>query len=282
MNAVAANTLNPWRALFWEPVSGTGERIMVGVVYKYAGIWGATRVLRNDVLACLYGKSSVQAQKLIDLGISMFLEAARASDSLASLDVPMAGIYSGELRATSADSIADLLRISALLYSSMANLDLIDDLDEADAPTNEEVTRRFTSDVRRAVIQRRPTYDEFFGRASVLRVGGDEVRFGFLSPKAIIHFNILHHVRLGPSIRDARARLFELQQCVKISGIRRSTLISAVPRDDDAMLGDKQRSKVLKARTEIAGEADGVGIEFKTVHNAVQAASFVIEAQEAA
>ena len=43
-------TLAKWRPLFWEPVEGTGERLMAGVVIQMGGELVARRVIRDDVL----------------------------------------------------------------------------------------------------------------------------------------------------------------------------------------------------------------------------------------
>ncbi|MEN9493656.1 MAG: hypothetical protein RJA63_4105, partial [Pseudomonadota bacterium] len=127
-------TLLPWRPLFWEPVSGTGERIMVGVIYRHSAGWQTARILRDDVLVALYGKAAAGARTLIDSAMSVYLAAAQASDSLENLGVSMWGLHGGDLRATAAESAAELLRIAAMQYSSLANLDTLDELEESDQP----------------------------------------------------------------------------------------------------------------------------------------------------
>ena len=133
----------PWRPLYWEPVSGTGERIMIGVVHGYANEYRAVRTIRNDVLEGLFGKSAFGLKRLIDHSINIFQAAAQASESLAALSSPVSGIYPGPLRSTEAGSAADLLHTACLLYSSLGNLDKLDEAEEADSPQQEDVNRRF-------------------------------------------------------------------------------------------------------------------------------------------
>ncbi|EQD69238.1 hypothetical protein B1B_05430, partial [mine drainage metagenome] len=38
-----------WKPLFWEPVEGTGERLMAGVLLRLEGEWSTRRMLRDDV-----------------------------------------------------------------------------------------------------------------------------------------------------------------------------------------------------------------------------------------
>ncbi|TWD77485.1 hypothetical protein FB547_10919 [Variovorax beijingensis] len=273
--------LTPWRPLFWEPVAGTGERIMVGVLHRYGGRWSSARIIRDDVLDSLYGASSAAARRLIDYGLGLYQAAAATVDGAESLNVSLGGLHPGPLRETSASSAADLLRTAALLYSSLANLDKLDDADEADAPQNEEVNRRFSTEVRDTVALRRPDLLRYFGRPSTLIEGGQPVRFGFLSPKIVMHFVVLHPVRQNPSVRDARARIFELQRAREISGIVQAALIAAVPRPDDATLGSKQRDQLGINRKEIEDEVDAMHMQWYAVHTALEGADRVIEVASA-
>lgn len=107
------------------------------------------------------------------------------------------------------------------------------------------------------------------------------MRFGFLSPKIVMHFVVLHPVRQNPSVRDARARIFELQRAREISGIAEAALIAAVPRADDATLGSKQRDQLGVNRKEIEDEVDAMHMRWYAVHTAVEGADRVIEAASA-
>jgi hypothetical protein len=266
----------PWRPLYWEPVTGTGERIMVGVLHGFGNQYRAVRTIRNDVLDCLFGKSSVGLKRLIDHSLNIFQVAAEASQSLVGFSCPIAGIYPGPLRITEASGPSDLLQTACLLYSSLGNLDKLDDSEEADAPQQEEVNRRFGSEVKQEVAARRPDLAYGFGRGGELITGGLSVKFGFFSPLAVLHFTVLHPVRQSASMRDARARIFELQRAKEIAGIKSAALIAAVPRDDDATLGSKQRELLRANRIEIEQEADSVNLKWYAVHTAYQGAEHVI------
>lgn len=268
--------MHPWRPVFWEPVSGTGERIMVGVVHQFEGAVGATRLLRDDVLDALYGtQAATGARKLIETGLEFCTAAARAG-GLQALDGAIMGLHLGGLRCTQESSLNGLLRTAALLYSSLSNLDKIDELDESDAPSAEEVNRRFSTEVREGVGRIRPDLLPHFGKGGPLIEGGQIVRFGFFSPRAVVHFGVLHPVRQAPSVRDARARLWELQRAMAISGIGLGALIAAVPRQDDATLGERQRTQAKANEREILREADDCRIRLLPVHTAEEGAATLI------
>jgi len=268
--------LHQWRPLYWEPVGDSGERLMVGVVHAYGGNGGAVRTIRDDVLDALYGQKSAGARNLLDAGLSMFAAMAETGP-LDPLEHPMMGLYPGPLRRTAARSLGELLHTAALLYSSVANMDKLDELQEADAPQQEEVNRRFSTEVREAVALLRPDLLPGFGQGGVLVPGGQRVRFGYFSPTAVVHFTVLSAVRQAAGMRDARARLFELQRARDVAGILQAALIAAVPRDDDPTLGPRQRDALRANRAEIESEADAVGMCWHAVTAVPEAAERVIE-----
>jgi hypothetical protein len=187
------------------------------------------------------------------------------------------GIYPGELRNTAARSLHELLRTAALLHSSLANLDKLDELEEVDAPLPEEVNRRFSTEVKDIALAMRPDLLNYFGTSTELVPGGQRVKFGFCSPRVVAHFNVLYPVRPSASLRDARARLFELQQAKTLANIQLGALIGAVVRDDDATLSDRQRQQLRDARSEIASEASAAGLDYYPVTTAQQGAERIVE-----
>lgn len=274
--SLESTTLWPWRPLYWEPVSGTGERLMVGVVYGFGGEFRAVRTIRKDVLECLFGRSASGLVSLIDESIRVVQLIAAESRSLDGVSSEVFGLAPGELRNTAAASAVELLETACLLYSSLVNLDKLDDVDENDAPQQEDVNRRFGTEVRTEVLKIRPDLSSGFGATAQLITGGQAVKFGFSSHRAIIHFTVLHPVRHNASLRDARAKLFELQRAREISGIPHAALIAAAPRQDDPTLGSKQRDQLRVNQIEIEREADAVDMRWYPAHSATEGATRLI------
>jgi hypothetical protein len=186
-------------------------------------------------------------------------------------------LHAGRSRTTDALNLLDALRQAVQLHGSVAQVDGVDDEDVDAAPAGEEVSKRFTTEVREAVIAVRPELVRGFGQAARLVEGGKLVRFGFMSPGAVLHFSVLHPVRQSPSVRDARAKLWELSRAQALSGIQHAALITAVPRDDDPTLGQKQRESIRDNRIEIEREADAVNMRLHPVMTIGEAAERVLE-----
>jgi len=170
-----------------------------------------------------------------------------------------------------------LVETACLLYSSLVNLDKLDDADENDAPQQEDVNRRFGTEVRLEVLKHRPDLSNGFGTGAQLVPGGQRVRFGFSSPRAIMHFTVLHPVRHSASMKDARAKIFELQQARSLSGINTAALLAGTPRLDDPTLGSRQRDQLRENQLEIESEAIAVNLRWYSAHSANEGAMRVIE-----
>lgn len=277
VHTITTGRMSKWRPLYWEPVAGTGERLMVGVLHCWQNEIGATRVIRDDVLDCLFGKSASGIKRLIDHALATYKAAAEATKDVTVLDMPLLGLHPGPMRETEAHSVGEVLQTAALLYSSLGNLDKLDEAEDTDVPQSDDVNRRFGTEVRDVVLRTRPDLHKHFNVTGKLVPGGQPVRFGFLSPKAALHFTVLHPVRQNPSVRDARAKIFELQRVREVAGIPHAALIAAVPRSDDVTLGSKQREQLRINREEIEQEADAVNLRWHAVHTAVEGAEKLLE-----
>lgn len=273
---MTAPTLHPWRPVFWEPVAGTTERLMVGVLYEFAGRIDAKRIMRDDVLDCLYGaKQGAATRALIDTALQV-LSAVASAGGIENAEFAL-GLAPGDLRATQAESVSDLLRTAALLYSSLANIDPVEADEPADPSKSDQANRRFSTEVRDVIAQQHPELIGGFGQGGQLTPGGRNVRFGYFSPAFIAHFSILHPVHQAASVSSARARLWELGRAMSLSGITRGALVTAVPRADDATLGNRQRKTLGENIAEIEREAAAEHILLRPVHDAQAGAACIIE-----
>jgi hypothetical protein len=247
------------------------------MVHGRAESWSATRLIQNTVIDALFGKAADGAVKTIDHGLRLFSAAASAGRSLDLLSSPMMGLHPGPIRETQAASETELFRIAAVMFSSLASLDKLDELEEVDTPLPEEVNRRFSTEVKEIVLSDRPELLKYFNSTALLVDGGQRVRFGFCSPSAVVHFGVLYGQRPSASVRDARARIFELHKAKDLASIGRAALVNAISRDDDATLGAKQRALLSEARSELAREADSVGVSYLPVYTAREGADRVLE-----
>ena len=148
-------------------------------------------------------------------------------------------------------------------------------------PTAEQAVSWFSTELKEAALQTNPALADNFGKRAVLLPGGSPVRFGYASNYLLAHFNVISPMRYGASLRDSHGRMFELQQGREFSGIGRAVLISGFTRDDDPMLGNKQRQRNQEMRQELANEATAVGVDFLPVLSASEGAARLLEMDSA-
>ncbi|MDC7714414.1 hypothetical protein PQU96_09770 [Vogesella sp. LYT5W] len=260
--------------LFWEPVAGTGERLTAAAIISMNGESTGHILIRDDVLNAMYGEAAGKLKTLFSAAIETYLQLI----PLAAVELPpLMGLAPGRTIETDVMDRNEALRISALMYSSLANLDALDS-DSEDLSSNQaEGNKRFATQVREQVVARYPELDTYFNRTAILLNGGEPVRFGFSSPKAILHFGMLHPVRQPSSVRDARAKLWELARAKDISGVTLAGLIMAVPPDTDPTLGDKQRTALKRNLDEIEREADSVSMRLWPASSTATAADKLCE-----
>jgi hypothetical protein len=273
--SVGATGGDCWRPVFWEPVVGTGERFTIGALVRINNVVTAHQIMRDDVLDCMFGKAATGVRALLQEALALVRLVAEAGFEEA--DVPMEGFLVGQPRYTKPGSISEALKVCALMHSSLSAMDYFDESDEADTPLPEETSRRFSTEVRASTLARRPELARAFGRTAVLTVGGLPVKFGFLSEVAIVHFSVFQPIRQAQSVRDARARLFELGRAKTMSSVRSVALITAVPRSDEPTLGPRSRESALAYAREIEREADEEELRFIPVTTVDEAASRLID-----
>ena len=265
-----------FRPLMWEPVSGTGERLMAGVIVNFGGTLSAHRVIRNDVLDALYGKASSSPAQLIDSALIIMLSIA-TEIGLDGLNSQVLGIKAGELRSIQVNTVSEAVRISALMFSSLASLDWIDELEAEDSPSQEDTNRRFFTEVKDIVLSKNPHLFKNFNRSAKLLDDGQLVKFGYLSDTTVLHFNVLGANRQSAGVRDSRARLWELARARNYGSIAKAALITATNPINDPTLSEKQLQAINSNLLEINREADAESILFYPVYSVEQGAERVLK-----
>lgn len=261
--------------VFWEPVAASGERLLAGAIVRFQNQVSAHRILRDDVLDCLYGKRAAAVRTLLDTNLDMVR--AVGEFDMGHIAAPMSGFSTGTPRFTEPTSVADALRVCALMHSSLANINAFDEMEDSDAPAPEEANRRFSTSVRETVCSRKPELERYFGLAAELVPGGEPVRFGFCSPHSVLHFSVLHPVRQAAGVRDARARFWELSRARELARLPLAALIMATPMENDPTLSSRQVGALRRNLHEIEQEADNNAMRFLAVHTVDAASDRVIE-----
>jgi len=244
-----------WAPVLWEPVMGTEERLMVGVVARCGEQWTAIRVVREDVFTAIYGKKESGAKAMVDMAIDL-LRSRLPLQSWYQIRLPITGFHIGTRRDAAGDSVQGIVRQAVAMAASLSRPDIIDEIEAEDTPsTSENVNRQWATKIKDAAANESPSVIRYFNQAIKFYEDGEQIKFGFCNARLAMHFGLLRVSSLSSSIKDARARLWELRLARSLAN-RSAGLLIGVPHDNDVTLSDRQRDSVTRNVAELQREAE--------------------------
>jgi len=261
-----AATVGKWRAVYWEPVMATGERLCFAILTEWQGRRAATGVLSADHLAAMYGASGPKAAALLERAVRL-LDASLKEASIEQVSPPFSGVFLGPAEVAHSNDLAGVLQVAKIMSSSLATLSDPDTADMADeAVETRQPVKHFQTRVRHLVIARRPDLANCFAKEASLSGARRPVKFGFLSTDLVAHFGLLPTTAIRAHVRTARGLFAELSMAHKQSGIK-ATLILGHPPLESATLGNNERSALRDYLQDLTAEALQFGVELAAADN---------------
>lgn len=269
--------IGKWRAVYWEPVPGTGERLCIGCLTDWDGVVHSHRFIRQDLLTAMYGAQAERAGQLIDKALrnSLFLAKARGIDSDAS---PIGTIAFGEPNVLHANSEGEVVRAALLMASSLGTLSEPASLQAEDvAADGTQVNRQFITRVRDEVATVRPDLIGYFNRETTLKSKNSTVKFGFLSDRLVAHLGLLQVSRLAHYVRNARGLMAEVNLAHHArGGAGAACLILGIPPLSSPTLTIKERSSLEAASEELRLECEEYDVEYAAAESDIESAKKLI------
>jgi hypothetical protein len=270
-----------WRAVYWEPVMQTGERICVGFLTTWAQESKAVLTIRPDLLVTLFGTAGEKAQNLLERSFRIMNAVLKENNALDHMAVPVSGLHLGALEVCHANAYNDLLQIAKLMSSSLSTLaepdnpDIADVLDER--PEQAQPARQFATRVRDLVSKRNMSLAGYFNKEVALKSNRRLTRFGFLSDSLVAHFGLLQPSNIRNSVRMTRGLITELSLAERASG-RKSLLILGFPPLNSPNLTDKERQAIEDYTEELDLEAQEFKLGFAGADNDTDACNALLAA----
>lgn len=239
-----------WAPVFFEPITGSGERITVAIVVSDAAGGEVKRTVREDVLKALYGSRRAHLSQMIDF----VLDALRSQIGNANPTIPLTGFSLGSWKeASSRAERYGVLRQAVYRSCSMASLDELDA--QEDETTAQEGTKQWQAQVRQSVIERRPELANSFNCDVQLISNGMPPRIGFLYESRGANFATLRPNGLSASVGTVRGKLYELVMVKREGFVSRGAVILGAPREDDITYPEKALQATMRAIAELKHEA---------------------------
>ncbi|MDR3572341.1 MAG: hypothetical protein P4L50_00630 [Anaerolineaceae bacterium] len=260
-----------WSPIFFEPITGSGERITVGIILRDSQGYEVKRTIRDDILKSLYGSKKNHLLQMIET----VLESFQFQSDIEKPHLPITGFSIGLWReASSWQERYGVFRQAIYRSSSLASLE---DLDIHDDDVGaQEATKQWASRVRDQVVQLRPPLASCFNQDVPLIFDGLPPRIGFLFLKKGANFETLRPNGLPASVRAARGKLYELVKIKNKGELERGALIMGTPHDEDLTYSEKVLKATARAVTELFHEAQEDGLELLTAHSVNEAADHVL------
>jgi hypothetical protein len=260
-----------WRAIYWEPVMQTGERICVGFLTLWDQHARAVMTLRPDLLSALFGATGDNVQVLLERGFRLMNAQLNGNHNLAKVIPPMSGLFFGEVEVCHVNAYAELLQIAKLMSSSLSSLAEPDNPDSADdvdnRPEQAQPARHFLTRVRDLALKRDIRLASYFNNNVALKRGRRLTRFGFLSDSLVAHFGLLQPTNsIRNSVRMTRGLIAELTLAHRDSE-RHSLLILGFPPLESPTLSGKERGAIRDYTEQLEQEAEEFGVGFAGVDN---------------
>ena len=223
-----------WRALYLEPLPGSGEHVCIGVIVEDANHVAEGPKLDLGRLEGAVGPAVAGALRwAAQLAIAEALHVARTGglQALAEWRPTIERLTCGAIRMGAGLDIGDLAR-SAIGQCSMlvshSPSALLEEEGEQSLPDRE---KRLVSRVRRLVSDRRPEFYRCFDRKIPWRQDARPYRYAFVGKHLIANIGVLSGRRPGgltQQLDRAKARISDLSQ------LRGGTLADLFPADNGA------------------------------------------------
>ena len=270
-------TTGRWRAIYWEPVANTTERLCVGCLTEWKGQVHQHRFLRSDLLIAMYGANASKVSQMLDKGLALSTALAK-SQGFEFLAAPFANLALGRVFDLHANAENELVRAAILMASSFGKLSEPATLQAEDlAEENTVVNRQFISRVRDRVIKLRPDLSNYFNKEAVLKSQASTVKFGFLSDKLVAHLGLVQVSRMQHYVRNARGLMSEINLAQNARGrTGNSCLILGAPPLTSPTLTDKERAGLEAVNEELRLECEEYSLGFAWTESDEQCADILI------
>ena len=276
---VLTEIVGMWRAIYWEPVMMTGERLCVGFATNWENRSQAILTIRPDILSLLFGAAGTKAQVMLEKTIRILNSRLASSNDIKNIESPMSGFYFGNVESCHVNSYAELLQVGKIMSSSLSTLS------EQDFPDTEEIVeaqsesnqpnRHFATRVRDLTIAKDISLAGYFNKETSLMTNRRTVKFGFLSDGLAAHFGLLQATSIQRHVRMARGLITELSLASRQSG-RTGLLVMGFPPLESATLTDRERNTFSDYLEELKLESAEFKVKFAATDNATKASEALL------
>lgn len=235
-----------WRAVYLEPIVGSGEKISIAAVAVSGNKFSVIQSIRDELLDCLYGQQAENIRSMITWVVSSLQTELKLSNSLAEWISPISGVVIGDVVAARGNSLDEILKQAVRFSASLSTLSL-----DAERSEDDEQPRKYSEHWSRSISAAmklvNPSLIQSFGQKVQLGEANVATSFGFIHGEYSANFGLLVPSRLTSSLNNVKAKLLDLETFKKSSLIMKPNefeIIIGAPSLKDPTLTDAAVKKL--------------------------------------
>lgn len=263
-----------WRAIYFEPIPASGERITIGVAAcGFDNEFTVQRTVSTRLLRCMYGTDLYEGvDSIVALALKAIKEQLEKGIRLEECRALFTGIYFGEVHTASTSEFRGVVKQGIQSSSSFAELDALEE------PIDDETSQiRWANQVRGEIKQ----YDEqnlskYLSRK--LTLGNRTVRFDVAKNRYIANFASIPMSNMG-DYKGARSKMMDLENLSMKSdkGAFDLELIVGLPYQESSLsISSKAKSRMLETMAILKEDAESRDITCFFSHSPAIAAEHVM------
>jgi hypothetical protein len=287
-----------WAPVFFEPISGSYERFVVGVAAFNEFGFHLEWANQLDRLKCFYGSDAIGAVSAIKIAGEYLKEdlAKRAGDALTKPDPAVTGIAFGDLREAEGNSLESLAKswmtaLSSLYLEPTSELVAVAEPVLQAAVSSEGSGDRLPFLVCDYVKANRDGFTNYFsadlreGKQRRMKGSSHKVIIDFSGSKLVANFGTLKAGSLTGSINLIKRRLWDLKverdREPDISFVRNHEMILQRPAKDDPQITERQQANLDEAFEELEHQADQEELRLRALGSVQQIGEHIFAAEAA-
>lgn len=289
-SARRSNHRGKWRAIYLEPMVGSGERLCIGVVAQDTDRAILAGVEQLSRLACVYGEAA-QAFIYASQVALQSVEKRVCRDGLESLSDwtgCMDGLKFGKMQLGAGESLEDIAHTGLMQCASLHLRTQREEEGEDDVVASQGATdhtsRRLERLVRDYAVGKQPGLEANFGKLFSVAENARPTRIGFIGTRIAANFSIVVPGRISPLVGVAKAKLWDLStlksngndDLFSSAGHMEYELLLQSVSFDSPLYSERQLAQVESALLALREEADKANIRCRTMYSPEEIANFLL------
>ncbi|MBE9640972.1 hypothetical protein [Salipiger mangrovisoli] len=284
-----------WLPILLSPISGSLERLVVGVVASNEAGFHIEIANQLSRLDCFYGPQAEVLRFAIEVTQKHLEEdfSRRGMEAIIQPSAPLASIEFGQPRGGEGESLREIAQswmasISSLYGDQPKEVDLdISPESERRKSAADRLPALVMSHVMMRNLNLTKNFREDLASGKTARGRGADVLIDYSGDFLVANFSTLQAGKISPAVRSIKTRLWDLKVDrdreleVNDGDCRNHELIIQLPSKNDPQISERQHGNLASAYAELEDQADEVSLRLRSFPSVEMIGDHVLRAEAA-